>query len=129
MCRLLVADDDVQQLGIRKLLLEAAGHEVAVADNAPETCRLLVELRPDVLVMDLRLPKLKDGLSLIHCVDEQRLAVKIIVLSGWTEQLYGLPEEKLVCCILGKPIRNEHLLEAINAAVASPARNLPSAAS
>jgi len=129
MCRLLVADDDVQQLRIRKLLLEAAGHEVAVADNAPETCRLLVELRPYVLVMDLRLPKLKDGLSLIHCVDEQRLAVKIIVLSGWTEQLYGLPEEKLVCCILGKPIRNEHLLEAINAAVASPARNLPSAAS
>ena len=41
MCRLLVADDDVQQLGIRKLLLEAAGHEVAVAENAPEARRLL----------------------------------------------------------------------------------------
>jgi two-component system, response regulator PdtaR len=129
MCRLLVADDDVQQLGIRKLLLEAAGHEVAVADNAPETRRLLVELRPDVLVMDLRLPKLNDGLSLIRCVDEQGLAAKIIVLSGWPEELCDLPEEKLVCRVLGKPIRNGYLLEAISAAVASPARNLPSAAS
>ena len=123
MSRLLVADDDEQQLGIRKLLLEAAGHEVTVAIDAPGTLRLLEELRPDVLVMDLRLPKLKDGLSLIRSVDAQRLAAKIIVLSGWTEELCDLPEEKLVACVLGKPIRNEHLLEAISAAVSAPARN------
>jgi response regulator NasT len=125
MCRLLLADDDVQQLGIRKLLLEAAGHEVAIAEDAPEARRLLEELRPDVLVMDLRLPKLKDGLSLIRSVDELHLAAKIIVLSGWTEELCDLPEEKLVCRVLGKPIRNEHLLEAISAAVSAPVRNLP----
>ena len=125
MCRLLIADDDVQQLGIRKLLLEAAGHEVAVAEDLPAARRLLEELQPDVLVMDLRLPKLRDGLSLIRSVDEQRLAARIIVLSGWAEELYDLPEEKLVCRVLGKPIRNDHLLEAISAAVAAPARNLP----
>ena len=129
MCRLLLADDDIQQLVIRKLLLEAAGHEVAVAEDAREARRLLADLRPDVLVMDLCLPKLKDGLSLIRSVDEQHLAAKIIVLSGWTEEFCDLPEEKLVCCVLGKPIRNLHLLEAINAAVSSPARSLPSAAS
>jgi CheY-like chemotaxis protein len=128
MYRLLLADDDVQQLGIRKLLLEAAGHEVAVAEDVPEARRLLQEMRPDVLVMDLRLPKLKDGLSLIRWVDEQCLAARIIVLSGWTEELCDLPEEKLVCCVLGKPIRNDDLLEAISAAVSAPARNLPSAA-
>ncbi|HTQ54586.1 MAG TPA: response regulator [Bryobacteraceae bacterium] len=123
MSRLLVADDDEQQLGIRKLLLEAAGHEVTVAIDAPGTLRLLEELRPDVLVMDLCLPKLKDGLSLIRSVDAQHLAAKIIVLSGWTEELCDRPEEKLVACVLGKPIRNEHLLEAISAAVSAPARN------
>lgn len=124
MCRILVADDEIQQLGIRKLLLEAAGHEVAVAEDAPSARRLLEELQPDVLVMDLRLPKLKDGLGLIRMVDEQRLRARIIVLSGWTEQLCDLPEEKLVSCVLGKPVRNEHLLEAVNAAVSSPARSL-----
>jgi CheY-like chemotaxis protein len=129
MYRLLIVDDDVQQLGIRKLLLEAAGHDVAVAENAPKARRLLEELHPDVLVMDLRLPKLKDGLSLIRLVGEQCLAVKIIVLSGWTEELIDLPEAKLVSCVLGKPIRNGHLLEAINAVVAAPAHSLPSAAS
>ena len=124
MLRVLVVDDDAQHLGIRKLLLEAAGHQVAVAEDAPAARRLLAELHPDAMVMDLCLPKLKDGLSLIRWVDEQRLA-RVIVLSGWTEELCDLPEEKLVACVLGKPIRNEHLLEAINAAVSSPARSLP----
>ena len=125
MYRLLIVDDDVQQLGIRKLLLEAAGHQVAVAEDAPAARRLLAEQCPDAMVMDLRLPKLKDGLGLIRWVNEQRLAARIIVLSGWTEELCDLPEEKLVACVLGKPIRNDHLLEAINAAVSSPARSLP----
>ncbi|HVN07169.1 MAG TPA: response regulator [Bryobacteraceae bacterium] len=129
MCRLLLADDDTQQLAIRKLLLEAAGHEVTTAEDAPEARRLLADLLPEVLVMDLRLPKLKDGLNLIRCVDEQRLAVKIIVVSGWIEELSDLPEEKLVASVIGKPFRNDLLLEAISAAVSAPARNLPQAAS
>jgi response regulator NasT len=122
-------DDDTQQLAIRKLLLEAAGHIVAVADSAPEAVRLLEELRPDLVLMDLRLPKLADGLSLIRSIGERRLTAKIIVLSGWIEDLCDLPEEKLVSRVLGKPIRHERLLAAINAVVSWPARNLPSAAS
>jgi CheY-like chemotaxis protein len=128
-CSVLLVDDDAQQLAIRKLLLEAAGHQVAAAESAPEATRLLAELRPDLLLMDLRLPKLKDGLSLIRSVGERCLAAKIIVLSGWTEDLCDLPEEQLVSRVLGKPIRHEHLLEAINAVVSWPARNLPSTAS
>jgi CheY-like chemotaxis protein len=128
-CSVLIVDDDAQQLALRKLLLEAAGHQVAAAESAPEARRLLEELRPDLLLMDLRLPKLKDGLSLIRCIHERRLQAKIIVLSGWTEDLCDLPEEKLVARVLGKPIRHEHLLEAINAVVSWPARNLPSTAS
>jgi CheY-like chemotaxis protein len=128
-CSVLIVDDDRQQLDIRKLLLEAAGHEVAVADSAPEAARLLEEVRPDLLLMDLRLPKLADGLSLIRSVGELRLTAKIIVLSGWIEDLCDLPEEKLVSRVLGKPIRHERLLAAINAVVSWPARNLPSAAS
>ena len=129
MCSVLIVDDDTQQLSIRKLLLEAAGHEAAVADSAAEARRLLDELRPDLLLMDLRLPKLSDGLSLIRSVGERRLTAKIIVLSGWTEDLCDLPEAKLVSRVLEKPIRHERLVAAINAVVSWPARNLPSAAS
>lgn len=127
--RLLVVDDDSQQLGLRKLLLEGSGHEVAVAEGAPEANRLLDEFRPEVVVMDLRLPKLMDGLELIRSVHQRNLRPKIIVLSGWTEELCDLPEEKLVDHLLGKPARHEQLIEAINAVTSWRARSLPSGAS
>ena len=129
MCSILIVDDHLQQLAIRKLLLEAAGHEVTAAESAPQATRLLEELRPDLLLMDLRLPELEDGLSLIRSVGERGLTAKIIVLSGWTEDLGDLPEEQLVSRVLGKPIRHEHLIEAINGVVCGPARSLPSTAS
>jgi CheY-like chemotaxis protein len=109
-------DDDPQQLEIRKLLLEAAGYEVAVAATAADAERLLDELHPEVLLMDLRLPKLKDGIRLIHSADQQNPRAKIIVLSGWIEDLCDLPEEKLVSRLLRKPIRNDSLIEAIELA-------------
>ncbi len=115
MCRLLVADDDPHQLYVRKLLLEAAGHEVTTAADVPAAVRMLQDGHPDVLVMDLRIPDLEDGLILIRSVHEQRLPSRIIVLSGWTEQLAGLPEAKLVSAVLEKPFRTEVLLEAIRA--------------
>ena len=124
MSRLLFVDDDVQQIGIRKLLLEAAGHQVMVAEDVASAERLLVELQPEIMVMDLHMPTLKDGLALIRYVAEQRLGVAIIVLSGWTEELCDLPEEKMVASVIGKPFRNDELLSAINAAaVCAPARN------
>jgi CheY-like chemotaxis protein len=116
--RLLVVDDDPQQLEIRKLLLEAAGHQVHTASTAAEAMGLLPELRPDVLLMDLRLPKLKDGLSLIRAAAEARASSKILVLSGWGEELADLPEQQLVTQVLAKPVRQEHLLQAIREALA-----------
>jgi len=125
MCRLLLADDDAQQLAVRKLLLEAAGHEVTVAHDVGRARRLLEDSPPDVLVLDLRLPELEDGLGLIRFVPERHLAAKIIVLSGWTEELCDLPEEKLVFRVLAKPFRNDRLLEAIACAVATDAPAAP----
>ena len=39
MCRILIADDNWQQLNLRKLLLEQVGHQVAVAWSVSETMR------------------------------------------------------------------------------------------
>jgi DNA-binding NtrC family response regulator len=114
--RLLVADDDLQQLALRKLLLEASGHEVSTAGTAADAGRLLAEVRPNLLLMDLRLPKLKDGLALIHAAAERD--VKIIVLSGWGEELCDMPEHQLVAEVLAKPVSHEQLLEVIKQVLA-----------
>ena len=38
MCRILVADDNWQQLNLRKQLLEQVGHQVAVAWSVSDRC-------------------------------------------------------------------------------------------
>ena len=59
-------DDDRQLLGLYRLILEHAGHQV----HAAETCRaallLLVQTDPEIVIMDLRVPEMQDGLRLIR---------------------------------------------------------------
>jgi CheY-like chemotaxis protein len=111
---LLVVDDDREQLQLQKRVLEHAGHEVRTAATIAEAARLLAESRPDVLLMDLYVPNLKDGLALIRTVEEQQPATKILVLSGWSLDFFDTPEQKLVHQVLDKPVRTELLLRAIS---------------
>ena len=113
MASLLIVDDDAEQLGIWRLLLEAVGHQIHSAETVPDALHLLHEIRPDILMMDLRLPRLEDGLFLIRAADAQPKRATIIVLSGWPEDLRDLPEGSKVARIFSKPIRADVLLRVI----------------
>ncbi|MBZ5620703.1 MAG: response regulator [Acidobacteriia bacterium] len=118
MSRILVADDDVMQLDLRKQVLESVGHEVSVALEPSGTLRLL-ERGWDLLITDLRFlngagePDPREGLALIRRIREQGSGVPVVVLSGWPEDLYGQPEEKMVSRVLVKPVPTRELLAAI----------------
>jgi CheY-like chemotaxis protein len=119
MPRILVADDDPVQLELRKMLLEAAGHEVLPAYSAMQVMRHLRERGADVVLLDLRFPNAqgepdsREGLALIRKVHETCASAPIVLLSGWTEDIDGHPEEKLVRRILLKPVKPSLLVETI----------------
>jgi CheY-like chemotaxis protein len=117
--RLLVVDDDHTQVELRKMLLETAGHEVWVATSAGEALRLLTEQSPDLLLMDLGLPAIRDGLQLIRGARLLPSRVKIIVVSGWPLELFERPEQKMVDNVLTKPVRFHDLLEAVREALSA----------
>lgn len=54
--RLLVADDNPVNRLFMQDVLRAAGHRVAVATDGMEALRLLEELRPDLALLDVRMP-------------------------------------------------------------------------
>src|SRR6185295_8910546 len=89
MCRILVADDNWQQLDLRKLLLEQAGHQVAVAWSVSETMRQVELGNAELVIMDLRFPNAagepdaSEGLALIRRIREGGCRIPLIVLSGW----------------------------------------------
>lgn len=93
--RILVVDDDP---GIRTSLgklLTTAGHEVILAENGGDATRLLREIGPDLVILDLFMPE-KDGLETLMELRKQMPRLAIIVMSGGAWQIDLLPEAKLL---------------------------------
>ena len=112
--RILVVDDDAAGLAIRRLLLEKNGFAVDAASTAAEARAAFAESRPDVIVMDVRLPEIDDGLALIREFQDSR----IVVLCGNRGDLDGRPEAAMCAEIVGKPVRSEELVRRIRATAA-----------
>jgi DNA-binding response OmpR family regulator len=78
-----VADDDLVTQRILRLTLEGAGYEVTAACDGEETLRALETRVPDVVVLDVMMPKV-DGLSVLRRIrDDPRTAqVPVVLLSA-----------------------------------------------
>jgi DNA-binding response OmpR family regulator len=106
--RVLVVDDDPAALEIRRLVIARRGHEVSVASDV-EQARAAFAAGVDVVVLDLRLPSLEDGLRLIR----EFRGTRVVVLCGNRGDLDGREEAGMVATILEKPVRSEVLIGAI----------------
>ena len=118
MPRLLLVDDDSQLLDLYKLVLDHAGHQVAVAETCSAAFRLLGETDPEVVIMDLHVPSTQDGLALVRALKNHirppgMPSLKVIVTSGWTEDLPADVRKESVDRVLPKPVRMEVLLRTI----------------
>ena len=119
MSRILVADDCPDQLQVQKMVLEAGGHEVAVATCPSDAASSVERGEADLLIMDLKFPNAQghqdagEGLALIRRIRQSGCRTPVIVLSGWPDEIYGQPEEKMVSQVLVKPVGMAALLAII----------------
>lgn len=118
MSSLLLVDDNAQLLDFYKLVLEQAGHHVRTAETCAQAVALLAS-DPEIIIMDLRMPELEDGLGLIRTLTQYtgppgKRPAKVVVISGWVEDLLNAPEKGSVDRVLAKPVRMEVLLRAIS---------------
>ncbi|HBY62829.1 MAG TPA: hypothetical protein DEH78_23645 [Solibacterales bacterium] len=113
MARILLVDDDPDQLSIRGLLLEREGHCVELAASAAQAEEALLRATPGLVLMDLRIPTSADGLALIRAIHAHSAQVPIVVLSGWMDDLNKAPESRLVSTCLRKPARSERVLRIV----------------
>ena len=81
--RTLVADDHaIFRDGLRKLLSSADGIAIiGEASNGAECIKMLAKLKPDILLLDLRMPD-KDGLAVLEEVNFDSLPTRVIVLTA-----------------------------------------------
>jgi two-component system cell cycle response regulator DivK len=57
--KVLIVDDNANNLILEKDLLEVAGFEVLTSENASDGIALVRKEKPDVIVMDVRLPDMR----------------------------------------------------------------------
>ncbi len=90
MSRILIVDDHpVIRMGM-KMLLEAEGHQiVGDTDNGVDAISLGRELKPDLVILDIGIPRL-DGLEVISRLMVLALPLKILVLTGQSASLFAL---------------------------------------
>lgn len=90
--RVLIAEDQVLlRDGLIRLLTAFEMEVVAAVDNGPELERALVELRPDVSVVDVRLPPTftNEGLGAAIAGRARVPGLPILILSQHVEPLYA----------------------------------------
>ncbi|MFD9949946.1 response regulator [Nonomuraea sp. NPDC059023] len=92
MIRLLIADDHpVVRDGLSSMFASAPGFEVlGAAANGADAVRLAQELRPDVILMDLRMPGM-DGLSAIVELARLGVTAHVLVLTTYDSDADVLP--------------------------------------
>ena len=77
----LVDDDALIREGLRMIINQAEDLEViATAGNGEEALRVAAEHRPDVILMDVRMPVL-DGIEATRRITEQEDAPRVIILT------------------------------------------------
>ncbi len=109
MARILLVEDDADQLELRRMILEGLGYEVSPAATVEEALAAAESGKPEAVVMDLRLPRREDGVALLG-----RLAggAPVIVLTGAS----GEAAPPGAFRVLGKPCPTRMLVRAIEEA-------------
>lgn len=115
--RILLADDHaITREGTRRLLEGHLGIEVvAEAADGQEAVRLTRELRPDILLLDIAMPRL-DGVQVAQALRRELPEVRLVVLTGYASDQYALTLIRLgVQGLLSKTASSEELVTAVRA--------------
>jgi CheY-like chemotaxis protein len=128
MPNILLADDDDDMVEICSRLLPRRGHVVQVAQNAADAVSMAESQKPDLILMDMRMPVSatgdvsdRAGLDAVLAIKArpELAAIPIIALTGHMMTMFRAAILEAGCVdMLAKPIENfMHLTEAIELAL------------
>lgn len=81
MARILIIDDDRMVRDTLKIILTAAGHEVALSNDGKAGIEAYAALKPDLIITDILMPE-KEGVETIQDLRQLAPGLPIIAISG-----------------------------------------------
>jgi len=114
--KVLVIDDNANNLMLEKDLFEYAGFEVFVAENAAVGIASARRNKPDIIIMDMRLPDMRgsDAARILR-QDKETGEIPIVfvtasVLASGRDEIQGIAN----CGFIGKPINTRTFVAEIS---------------
>jgi len=127
--RILAVDDDPIMRELVRLHLSSVGYDVVVAEDAIVAGKLLLQSKPDLLLVDVDMPYL-DGFEFVAAIkeDAELRAIPVVFLTAHENTEKPAAELGAVRC-LKKPIFAQQLISAVSAIVPVADARLPEAKS
>ena len=87
MAKILLIEDEVLSVKMYRTYLKTEGHQVMSADNGEKGLKMVSEFQPDLIVLDIMMPKIS-GLDLLTQLrqDPKGKNIPVIVLSNLAEE-------------------------------------------
>lgn len=79
MKKVLIVEDDVQISKVYEIQLKKEGFQTVTAHNGEEAMKMLVDEKPDLVTLDLMIPK-KDGFEVLEDIRENHKDIKIPII-------------------------------------------------
>jgi CheY-like chemotaxis protein len=111
--KILVVDDEEDIRSLFSRVLNAAGYEILLAEDAQQALLVLRENAVDLVLLDLHMPGLVDGEDMLVYLRDQGDEVPIVVVSGWVDDEATIIPPGAVEAVLKKPIKIEQIVETV----------------
>jgi CheY-like chemotaxis protein len=90
--KILIVDDDENNLLLTKLELRDEFWHVITAENGQEALEFCEGENPDVAIVDIKMPGI-DGISLLKKMKEMRPEIPMAIFTGYDKAALTMPDE------------------------------------
>ena len=115
--RILVAEDEaIIRIDLAEMLGEAGYEVVGQASNGEQAVELATELRPDLVIMDVKMPVL-DGISAAEQIGKERICPVVMLTAFSQTELVERARDAGVMAYIVKPFTATDVVPAIDIAL------------
>ena len=115
--RIVIADNEsIIRMDLRELLMEAGHEVVAEAGDGRQAIDLARRHRPDLVIMDIKMPEM-DGLTAAKVISDEKIAPVLLLTAYSQKEIVDKAKESGVLAYLVKPVKEENLFPAMEIAM------------